>query len=76
MPAFIYAGRPLLGFKAAQKHLSVFPFSPAIIEAVSDRLDGFDHAKGTIRFTADRPLPRTVLAEVVRLREREIAASH
>ena len=24
MPAFIYAGRPLLGFRAAQKHLSIF----------------------------------------------------
>jgi uncharacterized protein YdhG (YjbR/CyaY superfamily) len=57
MPAFIYTGRPLLGFRAAQKHLSISPFSPAAIEACSDRLDGFDLAKGTIRFTPDRPVP-------------------
>lgn len=75
MPAFIFAGRPLLGFRAAQKHLSIFPFSPAAIEAVSDRLDGFDLAKGTIRFTPRHPIPQAVLAEVVRFREREIAAS-
>lgn len=37
MPAFIYAGRPLLGFRAAEKHLSIFPFSPAAIDAVRDR---------------------------------------
>jgi uncharacterized protein YdhG (YjbR/CyaY superfamily) len=58
MPAFIYAGRPLLGFRAAQKHLSIFPFSPAAIEAVSDRLDGFDIAKGTIRSPPSIPFRR------------------
>jgi uncharacterized protein YdhG (YjbR/CyaY superfamily) len=75
MPAFIYAGRPLLGFRAAQKHLSIFPFSPAVIEAVSDRLDGFDLAKGTIRFKPDHPVPDTVLADLIRLRAQEITAS-
>ena len=75
IPAFIYAERPLLGFRAAQKHLSIFPFSPAVVEAVSDRLDGFDLAKGTIRFTASHPIPQTVLTDVIRLREREITAS-
>jgi len=75
MPAFIYAGRPLLGFRAAQTHLSVFPFSPAAVEAVADQLAGFDLAKGTIRFTPDHPVPEAVLADLVRHREREIAAS-
>ena len=75
MPAFVYAGRPLLGFRAAKKHLSIFPFSPAAIEAVSDRLDGFDLAKGTIRFTPDRPVPQEALADVIHLRQREITAS-
>ena len=41
MPAFLYAGRPLLGLRAAKKHLSLFPFSPAVLEAVRDRLEGF-----------------------------------
>jgi uncharacterized protein YdhG (YjbR/CyaY superfamily) len=73
MPAFLYAGRPLLGFRAAKKHLSVFPFSPAAIEAVEDRLAGFDLAKGTIRFTPERPVPDDVLADLVRLRRQEIS---
>src|SRR3954447_21453901 len=75
MPAFIYAGRPLLGFRAAQTHLSIFPFSSAAVEAVSDRLNVFDLAKGTIRFTAGRPVPRTVLADLIHARRREITAS-
>jgi uncharacterized protein YdhG (YjbR/CyaY superfamily) len=74
MPAFLYEGRPLLGFRAAQRHLSVFPFSPAAIEGVKDRLEGFDLAKGTVRFTPDNPLPEDVLVELVRLRKQEISA--
>jgi uncharacterized protein YdhG (YjbR/CyaY superfamily) len=71
-PAFLYAGRPLLGFRAAKKHLSVFPFSPAAIEAVKDRLVGFDLSKGTIRFSPDDPVPEDVLADLVRARMQEI----
>ena len=73
MPAFLYAGRPLLGFRAAKRHLSVFPFSPAAIEAVKDRLGGFDLSRGTIRFSPDKPLPEDVLSDVVRARKEEIA---
>jgi uncharacterized protein YdhG (YjbR/CyaY superfamily) len=74
MPAFLYAGRPLLGFRAAKKHLSVFPFSPAAVEAVEDRLEGFDLSKGTIRFTPDRPVPEDVLVDLILARKKEIAA--
>jgi uncharacterized protein YdhG (YjbR/CyaY superfamily) len=72
MPAFIYQGRPLLGLGAAKKHLSIFPFSPAVVEAVEARLAGFDLAKGTIRFTPDQPVPEDVLEDVVRARREEI----
>jgi uncharacterized protein YdhG (YjbR/CyaY superfamily) len=74
MPAYLYAGSPLLGFRAAKKHLSVFPFSPAAVEAVKDRLEGFDLSKGTIRFTPDRPVPEDVLADLIRARKAEIEA--
>jgi uncharacterized protein YdhG (YjbR/CyaY superfamily) len=74
MPAYLHAGRPLLGFRAAKKHLSVFPFSPAAVEAVKDRLEGFDLSKGTIRFTPDHPLPEAVLVDLIRARQEEIDA--
>jgi len=73
MPAFLYGGRPLIGFRAARQHLSVFPFSPAVVEAVKDRLPGFDTSKGTIRFTPDRPLPDDVLADIVAKRLGELS---
>lgn len=72
MPALKLEDKPLVGVVAAAKHLSVFPFSPAVVEAVAGRLDGYSLSKGTIRFTADHPLPDDVVEEIVRLRHAEI----
>ena len=72
IPAFRYAGKPLIGFHAAKQHLSVHPFSPEVVDAVRDRLEGFDLAKGTIRFTPGRPLPDDVLRELVTRRLAEL----
>ena len=72
MAALRYRGKPLLGFRAARQHLSVFPFSTEVVDEVRDRLTGFDLSKGTIRFTLDNPLPDDVARDVVRLRAQEI----
>ncbi|MFL6070649.1 MAG: iron chaperone [Actinomycetes bacterium] len=74
MPALKYRGKPLVGLAEAQSHLSLFPFSPAVVNKVRDRLDGYSLSKGTIRFSADRPLPDDVVRDVVRLRRAEIDA--
>jgi uncharacterized protein YdhG (YjbR/CyaY superfamily) len=72
IPAFRFGGKPLLGFRAAKQHLSVHPFSPAVVEGVRDRLEDYDLAKGTIRFTAEHPLPEDVIRELVALRLAEL----
>ena len=72
MAALKLDGKPLLGVVAAARHLSVFPFSPAVIDAVAGRLEGFSLSKGTIRFTPDHPLPDEIIEEIVRLRRAEI----
>jgi uncharacterized protein YdhG (YjbR/CyaY superfamily) len=72
VPALLYRGKPLLGFAATKKHLSLYPFSPAAVESVRGRLTGFDISKGTIRFTVERPIPMDAVTELVRMRIREI----
>ena len=42
--------------------------------AVRDRLDGFDLAKGTIRFTPERQVPRDVIVDLVYARLQELGA--
>jgi uncharacterized protein YdhG (YjbR/CyaY superfamily) len=75
MAALTYSGKPLIGFRAAKEHLSVYPFSARVVEAVRDQLAGFELSKGTLRFTAAKPLPDKTIREIVRLRLAEIAAS-
>ena len=72
-PAFRHGGRPLLGFSVAKTHLNLFVFSPAVIERVADRLDGFTLTKGTVHFTADHPLPDDVVRDMVRYRLNELS---
>ncbi len=72
MPAFKYKGRPLLGFRAAKSHLSLFPFGSAGVDDVRAELPGFDLSSGTIRFTPERPVPDAVLDKLVRFKQREI----
>jgi uncharacterized protein YdhG (YjbR/CyaY superfamily) len=72
MLAFKYRKRPLLGIKASKSHLSVFPFSPDAIDAARESLAGFDLAKGTVRFTPDKPIPEGALEQLLRHRLREI----
>jgi uncharacterized protein YdhG (YjbR/CyaY superfamily) len=70
--ALTYRGSPLLGFRAAKRHLSIVPFSPEAVEAVRDRLGDFDLSKGTIRFTADAPLPAEAVRDLALHRKAEI----
>jgi uncharacterized protein YdhG (YjbR/CyaY superfamily) len=72
MPAFKYKKRPLLGFKASQNHLSVFPFSPEAVDAARAELAGFQLSKGTVRFTPDKPIPDAALEQLLRHRVGEI----
>jgi uncharacterized protein YdhG (YjbR/CyaY superfamily) len=73
MAALTYRKKPLLGFLAARNHLSIFPFSPEVIDAVRDRLEGFALSRGTVRFTSDMPVPDDVVREIVSRRMKEIA---
>jgi uncharacterized protein YdhG (YjbR/CyaY superfamily) len=72
MAALRYNRKPLLGFRAAKGHLSIFPFSPQAVDAVRERLTSGDLSKGTIRFTVEAPLPDDVVRDVVRRRLDEI----
>jgi uncharacterized protein YdhG (YjbR/CyaY superfamily) len=73
MATLSYNQKPLLAFRAARQHLSIFPFSSRVVDAVRDQLTVFELSKGTIRFTAASPLPDQVVRDIVRYRIQEIA---
>ncbi|MHA7240537.1 iron chaperone [Arthrobacter sp. TMS1-12-1] len=75
MPALILAGKPLFAVAATLSHLSLYPFSSRVIDAVVPRLGDVSRSKGTLHFTAEQPLPEDLVREIVRLRSREIEGS-
>ena len=73
VPALKVAGKPLIGVSSSAHHLSIFPFSPAAVDVVRPELEGYSVSKGTIRFTAESPLPEPVIERLVTARLAEIA---
>ncbi|HYN29376.1 MAG TPA: DUF1801 domain-containing protein [Dermatophilaceae bacterium] len=65
-------GRPFLGYGPRRGGCSLYPMSGGIIERFADRLEAFRRTKGAIHFTADRPLPADLVADIVRARLDEI----
>ena len=49
MPAFKYKGS-LVAFAAFSNHCSLFPMNSSLIKTFKKELEGFETAKGTIRF--------------------------
>lgn len=72
MPALMYRGKPLISVMRTRRHIGVYPFSGRVPAAVGTALDGFDHAKGTIRFVLEHPLPDDAIRAVVDARRAEI----
>jgi uncharacterized protein YdhG (YjbR/CyaY superfamily) len=75
LPAFKYRGRPLVSFAAAKEHVALYVMSPAAMETHADLLAGYDTSKGTIRFQPDRPLPKDLVATLVKTRMAETDAA-
>ncbi|WP_278234503.1 DUF1801 domain-containing protein [Isoptericola sp. AK164] len=76
MPALRYRDSPLLSVVATARHVGVYPFSPAVVAALADRLEGFRVTKGSVGFRPGHPLPDDVVERLVVLRREEIDAMH
>ncbi len=66
IPAFRLNGRLLVAYGAAAHHCAFYPGS--VVQALKDELDRYDTSKGTVRFSADRPLPAALVRRLVKLR--------
>jgi uncharacterized protein YdhG (YjbR/CyaY superfamily) len=66
IPAFKYNGT-LVWFAAFSKHCSLFP-GASVIHDFKEELRGFATSKGTIHFTAAKPLPATLVKKLVKAR--------
>ena len=67
MPTFKFK-KAIVGFAAFKNHCSFFPYSAAIVAELKDELKAYETAKGTIRFTVDKPLPAALVKKIVKRR--------
>ena len=70
MPAFQHHGM-LVYYAAFKDHCSLFGVSRAIVRANRKALAHYAMSKGTIRFTADQPLPPALVRKLVKARIRQ-----
>jgi uncharacterized protein YdhG (YjbR/CyaY superfamily) len=72
IPGFRLNGRLLVSFGSAKNHCAFYPGAHPI-RAHKKELKGYGIAKGTIRFSADRPLPAHLVRKLVSSRIKEHA---
>lgn len=72
MPAFKYHQRVLIYYAAHANHLSIYPASDEMIEAVGKDLEKYRVSKGTLKFTAEEPLPDKLLEAVIKFQASRI----
>lgn len=71
MPGFYLDGHPLTYYAAFKAHCSLFPGSTGVIRRFAKELEGYQVAKGTIRFPIGKPPPAALVKNIVRERIRE-----
>jgi len=69
MPTFFYNGN-LVYFAAYAHHIGFYP-SPSGISAFERQLKKYKHAKGSVQFPLDKPLPIALIEKIVAYRYQE-----
>lgn len=65
VPAFRVEGKVVAGFAAFKNHLAYLPHSGEVLAGLGDRLDGYQHTKGSLHFPVDQPLPGDLVRALV-----------
>lgn len=69
MPTFYLNGN-LVHFAAFKNHIGFYPTSSGIA-AFAEELSGYKHAKGSVQFPIDKPLPLELIKKIVEFRVME-----
>jgi len=68
MPGFKYHGKAFFGFDLHKEHIGIYPYGGETIEILKDALREYALSKGTIKVPLDKPIPETLLREIIKTR--------
>lgn len=71
MPTFFLNGN-LVHFAGYEKHVGFYP-TPSAIATFKSAVSLYKYAKGSVQFPLDEPLPKALIARIVRFRVKENA---
>lgn len=71
IPTFQLHGKNLAHFAASKNHIGFYP-TPEAVAAFESELAGYEHAKGSVKFPLDKPMPLELVADMVRYKAGEI----
>lgn len=74
LPCFKLEGHAIAGYGAWKAHCSYFPHSGTVIPRLGALVADYSTSRGTLRFGVDEPLPKKLVAALVKTRLQEIAA--
>jgi uncharacterized protein YdhG (YjbR/CyaY superfamily) len=72
LPGFRVRGKVVAGFGAFAQHLSYFPHSGSVFDALGGALDGYERTKSSLHFTADEPLTAALVRRLVETKLHEL----
>jgi uncharacterized protein YdhG (YjbR/CyaY superfamily) len=75
VPGFRLNGKMIAGFAAFKNHLAYLPHSGSVIAELADELAGYSSTPGSLHFPIDKPLPKTLVKKLIRVRLRQLKPS-
>ena len=72
MPAFLKDGWCFVCIAPFKNHINWSPYSSNVFVQLRDELAGYAVSKGSMQFAVDKPLPKTLVKKLIRVRLAEI----
>jgi uncharacterized protein YdhG (YjbR/CyaY superfamily) len=74
VPTFKVDGKGIAGFAAYKNHCTYFPMSGSVLSQLDEDVARYKISRGALQFAVDKPLPRTLVKKLIRVRLAEASS--